>query len=202
MSTQRQKEASKANSQKSTGPVTDEGKAKSSLNHLSHGLASNVTIVGDEDPEEFKALLNDLATEYDPATATEQILVEKIALNQWLSLRAFRLQGEAFLDLKLMSDTFGIPKTLGLLIRYQTSAERSFHRAHNELVKTQKERKKSEIGFDSQKAGEPSDRPSAKRKNEPTKVEVTWVGAHSPAESASSAAPEAQPVAELIKNAA
>src|SRR5271166_2205317 len=102
MATTRQKEANRANSQKSTGPVTDEGKAKSSLNHLSHGLASNVTIVGDEDPEEFKALLNDLATEYDPATTTEQILVEKIALNQWLSLRAFLLHGEAFLDSKLM----------------------------------------------------------------------------------------------------
>jgi len=202
MSTQRQKEANKLNSQKSTGPVTDEGKAKSSLNRLSHGLASNATIVADENPEEFKALLTDLATEYDPATATEQILVEKMALNQWLSLRAFRLQGEAFLDLKLMSDSFGIPKNLGLLIRYQTSAERTFHRAHNELVKTQKERKKSEIGFESQNAGEPADHPFAKRKNEPITVEVTWVGPDCPAESASSATQEAQPVAELIKNAA
>src|SRR5271157_613026 len=112
MSTQRQKEANKQNSQKSTGPKSEEGKAKSALNRLSHGLASNATLVHGEDPEEFKALLTDLATEYDPATATEQILVEKIALNQWLTLRAFRLQGEAFLDLQLMGDSFGIPKSL------------------------------------------------------------------------------------------
>src|SRR5271165_2954322 len=202
MATARQKEANRANSQKSTGPVTDEGKAKSSLNRLSHGLTSNVNIVADENPAEFQALLYDLATEYDPATPTEQILVEKMALNQWLSLRAFRLQGEAFLDLKLMSDSFGIPKNLGLLIRYQTSAERTFHKAHNELVKTQKERKKSEIGFESQNAGKPADHPSAKAKNEPTKVEVTSVAPHFPAESAPSVAPEAQPVAEFIKNAA
>ena len=202
MATPNQIAANKANAQKSTGPVTDEGKAKSSLNRLSHGLTSNATIVPGEDPEEFIALLYDLMGEYDPATPTEQILVEKMALNQWLSLRGFRLQGEAFLDLKLMSDSFGIPKTLGLLIRYQTSAERTFHKAHNELVKTQKERKKSEIGFESQNAGEPADHPSAKRKNEPIKVAVTWVGPDCEAESASSVAPEAQPVAEFIENAA
>src|SRR5271165_2397169 len=199
MSTQSQKEANKLNAQKSTGPKSEEGKAKSSLNRLSHGLASSATIVPGEDPEEFKALLTDLAGEYDPATATEQILVEKMALSQWLSLRAFRLQGEAFLNEQLMGDSFAIPKTLGLLIRYQTSAERTFHRAHNELVKAQKERKKSEIGFESQKAGKPANHPSAKRKNEPTKVQATWVGQNFPAGTASSAAPEAQPVAELIK---
>jgi hypothetical protein len=53
-----------------------------------------------------------------------------------------------------------------------------------------------------QNAGEPADRPSAKPKNEPIKVEVTWVGPDFPAESASSVAPEAQPVAEFIENAA
>ena len=45
MSTQKQIEANRRNSQKSTGPKTEEGKAKSSLNHLSHGLTSNATFV-------------------------------------------------------------------------------------------------------------------------------------------------------------
>ena len=161
MATERQIEANKLNSQKSTGPTSPEGKAKSCLNRLSHGFASNATIVPGEDPEEFKDLLNDLMSEYQPATATEQILVEKMTSNQWLSLRAFRLQGEAFLNQTLMGDSFGIPASLGLLIRYQTCAERTFHRAHNELVKTQKERKKSEIGFESQNAAaEPAVTPS------------------------------------------
>jgi hypothetical protein len=202
MATARQIEANRANSKKSTGPVTDEGKAKSSLNRLSHGLTSNATIVGSEDPEEFKALLYDLMGEFEPATPTEQILVEKMALNQWLSLRGFRLQGEAFLDQTLTKDGFAIPRDLGLLIRYQTSAERTFHKAHNELVKAQKERKKSEIGFESQNAADPADEASAKRKNEPITFEVTWVGPDYSAESASSVAPQAQPVAESIKNAA
>jgi len=154
MATERQIEANKLNSQKSTGPKSPEGKAKSSLNRLSHGLASSATIVPGEDPGEFKALLNDLTGEHQPASATEQILVEQMAINQWLSMRAFRLQGEAFLDRQLMGDSFGVPKDLGVLIRYQTSAERAFHKAHNELVKTKKQRPNSEIGFESQNFGQ------------------------------------------------
>ena len=161
MPTQKQIDANRANAQKSTGPRTEEGKAKSCLNRLSHGLASSATIVPGEDPEEFKALLTDLMTEYEPATPTEQILVEKMTINQWLSLRAFRLQGEAFLNDTLNGAKFGIPKDLSVLIRYHATAERAFLKAHNELVKIQKERKKSEIGFESQK---PAPKP-----------EITWV---------------------------
>src|ERR1039457_4205703 len=147
MSTERQKAANKSNAQKSTGPTSSEGKAKSALNHVSHGFTSSATIMPGEDPEEFVALLDGFVIEYQPATQTEQILIEQMAMNQWLSLRAFRLQGYAFLGEKLRSaDRFGIPKDLGLLIRYKTTADNAFHRAHNELVKTQKERKKSEIG--------------------------------------------------------
>jgi hypothetical protein len=156
MATERQIEANKLNSQKSTGPKSPEGKAKSSLNRLSHGLASSATLVPGEDPDEFKALLTDLTGEHQPAFATEQILVEQMALNQWLSLRAFRLQGEAFLDQTLGGTKFGIPKDLGVLIRYQTSAERAFHKAHNEFVKTKKQRSDSEIGFESQNAVQPA----------------------------------------------
>jgi hypothetical protein len=154
MATERQIAANKLNAQKSTGPRTEEGKGKSRLNRLSHGLASSATTVPGENPAEFIALLADLTAEHQPATATEQILVEKMAQNQWLSLRAFRLQGEAFLDRQLNGESFGIPKDLGLLIRYQTSAERAFHKAHNELVKAKKQRQNSEIGFESQNFGQ------------------------------------------------
>ena len=49
------------NAKKSTGPVTPEGKATSSKNRLSHGFASSTRFIHDEDPEEFNALLDDLA---------------------------------------------------------------------------------------------------------------------------------------------
>ena len=154
MATEKQIEANRLNAQKSTGPTSPEGKAKSSANRLSWGFASNTTVIPGEDPREFKALTDDLLNEHQPATATEQVLVEQMAHNRWLELRAFRLQTEAFISQKLRCEDSSVPKNLALLIRYQATAERCFHRAHNELVKTQKERKKSEIGFEPQNFGQ------------------------------------------------
>ena len=169
MSTERQREANRLNAQKSTGPTSSEGKAKSCLNHLSHGFTSNAVVMPGEDPAEFQAMLDGFTIEFEPQGQTEQILVEQMAMNQWLSLRAFRLQGFAFLNEKLQTGApFSIPKDLALLIRYKTTADNAFHKAHNELVKTQEQRQKSEIGFESQ-------RPSGQPKKEPTPITVTWV---------------------------
>jgi hypothetical protein len=106
-------------------------------------------------------------------TPTERILVEKMAQNQWLSQRALNLQGEAFLALSLDGQSGAVPTNLGLLIRYHTAAERAFHRAHNELVRAQKERKKSEIGFEPQKALEPVDAPHDPPKTGPQTAPTT-----------------------------
>jgi hypothetical protein len=154
MATERQTEANKLNAQKSTGPKTPEGKAKSSTNRLSWGFASNTIIIPGEDPDEFRGLVEDFIAEHQPVCVTEQVLVEKMAQQQWLSLRALRLQGEAFIYQACADTGFSVPKDLGLLIRYQTSADRAFHRAHNELVKAKKQRPNSEIGFESQNFGE------------------------------------------------
>jgi hypothetical protein len=139
------------NAQKSTGPATPEGKAKSSINRLTHGFASAQSIIPGESHEAFIALLDELLIEHQPASPTEEILVEKMAQTQWLTQRALNLQGEAFLELALKQES-GVPKHLGLLIRYYTSADRAFHRAHNELIKAQKQRRNSEIGFVPQNA--------------------------------------------------
>ena len=160
MATPAQIAANKLNAQKGvpsgSGPKTPEGKANSSRNRLTHGFFSPTALLPSEDGATFIALINDLKSEFEPATTTEEILVEKMAQAQWLTQRALNLQGEAF------ANESGVPKNLGLLIRYHTSAERSFHRAHNELVKTQKERKKSEIGFGPQESAEASnDTPQA-----------------------------------------
>jgi hypothetical protein len=125
--------------------------AKSRMNRLTHGFASAQSIIPGEDHAAFIALLDELLMEHQPGTPTEEILVEKMAQTQWLTQRALNLQGEAFLELALRQES-GIPKHLGLLIRYYTSADRAFHRAHTELLKTQKQRKNSEIGSVPQKA--------------------------------------------------
>ena len=159
MATASQIAANKLNAQHSTGPKTPEGKAKSSANRLSWGFASNTILIPGEDPAEFRGLLADFMTEHQPICVTEQVLVEKMAQEQWLSLRAIRLQGNAFVYQTLTGASVGVPKDMGLLIRYRTTADRAFHRAHNELVKAKKQRQNSEIGFESQNFGEDFPRP-------------------------------------------
>ena len=60
MATHAQILANRENAKKSTGPKTEAGKAKSSMNRLSHGFASSARFSKGEDPEEFYALLNEL----------------------------------------------------------------------------------------------------------------------------------------------
>src|SRR4051812_4346158 len=95
MATPAQINANRRNSQKSTGPQSEAGKAKSSRNNLSHGFFSSVLFMEGEDPETFYLLLTDLRAEFQPTTPYEQILVEKMAQSQWLCLRACRLQSIA-----------------------------------------------------------------------------------------------------------
>jgi hypothetical protein len=193
MATPSQITANIANSQKSTGPKTDAGKAASSRNRLSHGFASANPIMPGEDPEAFKALLADFRTEHQPATPTEQVLVEKMALNQWLSLRAVRLQSDAFLD-HMLNAKGGAPKDLSLLIRYHSTAERAFHKAHSELVKTQKERKKSQIGFEPQNAADP---PPPEPATEPKTAPVTVIHPEFSAKQALSVIMDSEPDFEI-----
>jgi len=116
------------------GPRTAEGKAKSSLNNLQHGLTGSFRIVGNESQEEFGSVVAAFTDEHQPATATELVLVEKMAEHLWLSRRAQRLQ-----DFALTEDNL---QRLSLYMRYQTTNDRAFHKCLTELKRLQKERGK------------------------------------------------------------
>ena len=76
-------------------------------------------------------------------------------------MRATRLQdSEIAIHLKLGMT----PTHLPVFIRYQTAAKRSFYKAHTELLKVQKQRQNSKIGFESKK---PEVAPEAPPKSEP-----------------------------------
>lgn len=162
MATQAQIDANRRNAQKSTGPKTEEGKRNASKNRLSHGFNSEDAILPGENQQDFDALLAALIDEYQPATLTENMLVEKMALYQWLSLRAIRLQTGAFKSTLKRAAIFSdgesaVPSNLGVLIRYHNSSDRNFLRIRTELLNAQKERRNHEIGFVPQKAAEPQD---------------------------------------------
>jgi hypothetical protein len=157
MATERQIESNKRNAQKSTGPTTEVGRAKSSRNALKHGLtAEQVTIEG-EDPKQFEAFRDDILESLCPKGAIEEQLAEQIALCWWRLRRVYRMEvaiakehseplddGMSFLNPK-PSDGFIAEKLIAgpfqHLSRYETTIERSLQRALHELERWQARRK-------------------------------------------------------------
>lgn len=120
---------------KSTGPRTEAGKQKSSQNALRHGLASGTILIPGEDPEEFASLHDGLLDQYQPANTTETILVHDMARHHWLKDRAMRLQGEAL----AVAPPGELPPSFSVLLRYQTTNERAFHKALSTLQALRKQ---------------------------------------------------------------
>lgn len=80
-------EANRRNAQKSTGPRTAKGKAKSRMNSARHNiLARQVIIQGHKITEsagEFRSLWREYFTHFDPVGPVEEMLVNKIVTTLW-----------------------------------------------------------------------------------------------------------------------
>jgi hypothetical protein len=148
MITEAQLAANRANAQKSTGPTTPEGKARSSHNSFKHGLYSKQLVVGAEEAAELDALKAKLRAEHQPNNETEGILVNELAEQFW-RLRRARIYEASVLD----SGEILIPH-LTAIQRMMSSAERGFHKSLTALRQLQKDRgfvpQKQESGFVSQ----------------------------------------------------
>ena len=93
MSSAAQFNANAQNAQSSTGPRTEEGKARSSQNAIKHGLTSNkALLLPDEDEEEFRQFEANLKYTYAPANHIEVDLVDDIISIQWRRKRAAALE--------------------------------------------------------------------------------------------------------------
>jgi hypothetical protein len=84
---ERQIQANRENSRRSTGPKTERGKRMSSRNAITHGFLARVGVIraeyGEESLEEFQAFLERLYESYEPVGVNEELLVQTIA-NCWL----------------------------------------------------------------------------------------------------------------------
>ena len=92
MASQAQIEANRRNSQKSTGPVTDAGKAASSQNALKTGIYAESLLIQGESAE----TLDDLARQYQatcrPVGPREQAAVNTLLHSDWLLRRMRRIE--------------------------------------------------------------------------------------------------------------
>jgi hypothetical protein len=83
MSTRKQRAASRANGQKSQGPITIAGKAKSRYNALKHGIDATQQIMFSESAEDLAELAAEYHEHYSPANVDERFLVDTLVNNEW-----------------------------------------------------------------------------------------------------------------------
>jgi hypothetical protein len=84
--------ANRANAQFSTGPRTDEGKAKSSLNAVKTGLTGRTVLMPGDDAAIYQQHIHRHFSRYSPITDEEKELVQSIADTDWRLLRIAPLE--------------------------------------------------------------------------------------------------------------
>jgi hypothetical protein len=86
----------KANAQKSTGPRTEAGKQRSSLNALRHGLTGQTVVLPTEDHSAYERHSQSFLKEYCPKDATETQLVQSLIDTSWRMNRAATVETNLF----------------------------------------------------------------------------------------------------------
>lgn len=88
---------SRMNGAKSNGPVTPEGKAKSSRNATRIGLhAQSPAAFPEIEQQEFQGILARYMDEFKPSRVPEQDLVRQLAFNRFRYYRIQRMEAQAF----------------------------------------------------------------------------------------------------------
>jgi hypothetical protein len=94
MASQAQINANRLNSQKSTGPITPEGKAATSLNALKTGIHARSHIIPGEDRAELEALATAFHLQFQPADPNQFALVDTLIAAEWTQRRLRRIEAE------------------------------------------------------------------------------------------------------------
>jgi len=116
---------------RSTGPRTPAGKARSSLNRLTHGCRSEQILLKTEDPEEFEFTMQAWFDHYQPGDdELAGLLVHETAIAHWFLKRNRRrlAQVEVHLPGNAWNWTDEHLKLYTNFSRYTTAAERAFRR--------------------------------------------------------------------------
>ena len=103
MATEAQIKANQENAKKSTGPLTDEGKQRSSMNAMTHGIFSTIPLLPGENLEQFKLLEEEIIKAYQPTDAMECLLVQRVYLTCMRQIR-LREAESAKLEISMMPE--------------------------------------------------------------------------------------------------
>ena len=89
-----QVDRNRRNALSSTGPKSLEGKDRSSMNALSHGLRSGRNVIPGEDVREWEDFENGVASDLDASSQTERALSFHVASALWRLARGARYEAE------------------------------------------------------------------------------------------------------------
>jgi hypothetical protein len=155
-------EINRANAEHSTGPKTEEGKKKSSLNALRHGLTGQIVVMPSEDLAAYQLHLAAFKTDLQPKGSLEAHLVQSLADTAWRLNRVAALETNLLtLGVARVSDAFSCPqeiqqalaiastlesraKALSNLSMHSQRLSRQFERTVNQLRELQKTRREQE----------------------------------------------------------
>jgi hypothetical protein len=154
MSSQKQIDANRRNAPKSTGPKSEEGKARSSMNALRHGLTAAQTVLPHEDQDDYEKLREGMLESYAPADSAELAVVEELVDANWRLLRLHRVETQYWDHLggSYNRGDEGIAEALlqtpdrqmRNFFRYYAQVERSYYKAlaaANQIRRERRDRK-------------------------------------------------------------
>src|ERR1017187_480588 len=147
MSSNRKTESSRANGARSHGPVTVEGKQRSSENALRHGLLAGQVVIGGESREGFVDVLTGHVQRFQPTDEVEYGFIEEMAVCHWRLRRTWAIEARMLqkqVDLQPGGDAIGCitdafenhaaSPTLAVIHRYETRLHRMYQRALKNLI--------------------------------------------------------------------
>lgn len=151
MATNKQIEANRKNSLKSTGPKSVVGKMIASRNSTRHGFYATSVLLPDEDEEEFFRLARRLVTAHAPFGVLEEEQVRTIIETRWQLRRATKVDTELFQIYRFyegeergVGTAFAQDATQGnafsKLARYQGSFIRILQNAEKALAELKRQR--------------------------------------------------------------
>jgi hypothetical protein len=138
--TEKQREASRLNGAKSKGPVTPEGKATSSRNHLRSTRLAQSILLDSESVDSFNATALALRRTFRPKDRYEFSLVETMAVASWRRTRLVEMERAAIRMQTLPPDSQALEPAARAFLAYRiANADGSLEHFGRQAARLQRE---------------------------------------------------------------
>jgi hypothetical protein len=139
VTSKKQLAANRLNAQKSTGPRTHEGKARSAMNALQTGIDARSQTIPGESISQLEALAAEYYNRFAPSTPEQRVLVDTLVDCDWLLRRFRRVEGQMWED-PVFEITFAkaFRRDSDHFARLQRRIDRAHRHYHNALRELQR----------------------------------------------------------------